>query len=299
MSDAPAPGRLARAADHLRSLPGRQLSRLINSRDGVRLRTEEIWLTNRSGYRIAAHLHEPDDAELRPAVLLVPGAGQPGARFCGIGGLLGANEVAALGIRVLHFDPVGRGRSWGHDDFSGLEGQDSLRAALDFLHTRRGVDRRRVVVVSFSMGLSLAAPVLAREGLRLETLALIDCEGPATRSALEALGDLPPAAQAACESDPEAFWTIREPLRSIGEVPCTYVRIQSDVDHAAGAAGRTGALELVRAAARGEATTSRLNDNPPDTAWRDDQLEELRWADSSSGSLNRVLLREIKALLEL
>ena len=297
MSLTSSPPRWVRAAGYLRSLPGRQWGRWVARGKGVAIRREEVWLTNRSGYRIFAEIHEPADRELRPGVLLVPGAGKSGRQFAGVGGLLGADEVAAAGYRVVRFDPVGRGQSWGHDDFCGLEGQDSCRAVLDFLHARRGVDRGRVGVVSFSMGLSLAAPVLAREGRRLGTRALIDWEGPADRTGLQALGDLPPAAQAARDDDPEQFWALREPLAFIGDLSCAYVRLQGRVDHALGDSGQLQALSLVRAAARGAAESCRLNDNAPDTAWRDEQVGELEWGVPNASATNRTLLREIHRVL--
>lgn len=220
------PQPLADKFDHLRSLPGRQLSKLLASRRGASLRTQELWLTNRSGYRIEACLHEPDDAVMRPGVLLVPGANESGRSFCGFGGIIAADELATLGLRVLHFAPVGRGRSWGHDDYCGLQGQDSCRAALECLHSARGVDPDRVVVVAFSLGLALAAPVLAEHGERLGTHALIDWEGTPKRAAMEALGALPPAAEAARQEDPERFWALRDPEAVLDKLPCQHIPLR-------------------------------------------------------------------------
>ena len=224
---------LAKTVDHLKALPGRQLSRLFASRGGLPLRTTEVWLTNRSGYRIAACLHEPDDSLVRPAVLLVPGAGESGTSFCNLGGLVGADELASLGLRVLHFAPVGRGATWGHDDYCGRQGQDSCRAALECLHATRGVDPARVVVLSFSLGIALAAPVLAEHGKRLGTHALLDWEGTHDRASMEALGPRPPAAEASEREDPHRFWMVRDPSLPLGQLPCPHHRLK---------AGRTQAI---------------------------------------------------------
>jgi len=216
-----------------------------------------------------------------------------------MGGLVGADELASLGIRVIHFAPVGRGASWGHDDFCGLEGQDSFRAALDYIHAARGVDPARIGVLSFSMGLALAVPVLAREGERLGTHILIDWEGPATRAAMMDLGQLPPAAEAARLADPESFWEHREPIKSIGALPCHYLRLQAANDHAAGEQGKMAALELVRAAAQGRALSCQLNENSPDTAWTDPVAGELQWAPSGTAELHRLIQRVLRQQLNL
>jgi len=286
----PDPRRIGRGLSLVRSLPRRRLDNLIARLRGSRIRRQELWLTNASGYRIRAHLHEPSDQELRPAVVLIPGRGLSGAIFCSQRYLLSADELALHGIRTIHFDPVGRGSSWGHDDFCGLEGQDSLRAVLDYMHTLRSVDRSRVGVLSFSSGLCLAAPVLAREGTRLGTRFLLDWEGPATRHEILLGGPLPPAARTAMAADPEKFWALREPIAWIDKLPCHYVRIQSRDDHSLGAGSQECALKLVTAAARGAALSTRLGDNEADRAWRPEQSQTLDWAPHDTTNLNHILL---------
>jgi pimeloyl-ACP methyl ester carboxylesterase len=297
MSPLPPPNRVQRAFDHARSLPGRALSRFLGARKGLRVRQKEVWLTNQSGYRVSACWHEPDDWELRPGVVLVPGAGRSGKRFCGMGALVGADELARMGFRVLHFSPIGRGDSWGHDDFCGLEGQDSFRAALDFVHTARGVDPERVAVVSFSLGLALALPVLAREGERLGTRLLIDWEGPSDRDGMLATGPLPPVAEAALRADSESFWLHREPLASISAISCQYLRLQGEVDHALGSVGREHALRLVQAAADGRAASSQLNTNPPVGSRIEREMQSFVWAPTDAGAVNRLLREQLKERL--
>ena len=164
---------------------------------------------------------------------MVPGVGESGASFCHLGGLVGADELASLGLRVLHFSPVGRGATWGHDDYCGRQGQDSCRAALECLHATRGVDPSRVAVLSFSLGVALAAPVLAEHGERLGTYALLDWEGTHDRASMEALGPLPPAAEASERDNPEHFWRVRDPEPSLGQLPCPHHHLK---------AGRTRAI---------------------------------------------------------
>jgi hypothetical protein len=218
--------------------------------------------------------------------------------FCGDYYLLAAEETAVRGIRTIHFDPVGRGRSWGHDDFCGTEGQDSLRSVLEFVQSLRTVRPGAVGVASFSMGLALAAPVLAKRREHSPVRFLLDWEGPADRGAILRGGPLPPAARTALARDADRFWAIREPTAWIGEIGCDYVRIQAKQDHASGPGGIDCALTLVAAATRGRARSTRLNDNSPDTTWRPDQAGRLRWAPSDAGDLNRMLTDRLVSLLK-
>ena len=294
----PVPSRIGRGLSLIRSLPRRRLDSLLARLDGSRVRRQEIWLTNASGYRIHAHLHEPADDLPRPGVVLVPGRGLSGKIFCQRRYLLGADELALNGIRTLHFDPIGRGQSWGHDDFCGAEGQDSLRAVLDFVHALRRIDRQRVGVLSFSSGLCLAVPCLAREGERLGTSFLLDWEGPASRHDILRGGPLPPAARTALASDADLFWSLREPVKWINKLPCQYLRVQARDDHSLGAGGQQSALRLVAEATRGVARNTRLWGNPPDTAWRPQQAEQLTWAPRDTSGLNQLLLQSVLELLE-
>ena len=293
----PAPQRIRRGLSALRAAPGRQIRQLRALRAGPRIRRHTLFLTNASGYRIHVRVTEPADELVRPAAVLVPGRDKDGGVFDNALYPLTAAEVAAQGIRAITFDPTGRGKSWGHDDFCGSEGQDSLRAVLDYAHSRRDVRTDRLAVASFSLGLSLAAPVLARHGDRLPVCLLLDWEGPADRDAILRMGPIPPAARAALARDPEVFWAHREPIPSLGDLPCPYVRIQAREDHALGPRGPKGAVEVVAEAARGSAPSTRLNDNRADVAWRLDQVEEIRWAPTSPGPLNAVLLDELRAHL--
>ncbi len=289
----PDPIRLRRAWAVARALPRRRLALSRARAGGHPTRTSEHTLTTASGYRVHLHLHEPDDEQPRPALVLVPGRGKPGGVFCGETYLVGAEELAVRGIRTVHFDPVGRGRSWGHDDFCGLEGQDSFRAVLEFVQSCRTVRPGAIGVATFSMGLSLVAPVLVALKGHLRVRFLLDWEGPADRRDILRGGDLPPAARTAIDRDPEAFWALREPTSFIGDIDCDYVRIQARRDHASGSAGLEGALAMVAAATRGSARSTRLNDNPPDTAWRTDQASSLDWAPSDAGNLNRLLIQTL------
>lgn len=286
----PDPSRVRRGLDVLSSLPGRGVATARN-RSVARLRTEEVWLTTAAGYRVHATVVEPDDRQPRPAVVLVPGRDKDSRTFVDGPYLVHADELAARGIRAIAFDPVGRGRSWGHDDFCGVEGQESLRAALDFCRRKRTVAPARIGVLSFSMGIALAAPVLAQHAERLGIRFLIDWEGPADRAALLRTGALPPAARTALASDPEGFWALREPLAWIGRVPCPYLRIQGQRDHAGGTKGSDGARAMVKAAQQGRSRWAALNDH------HNGHLpDDVRWAPEGASALHAELLRHLQTL---
>jgi len=290
--------RLRRAFAVARALPRRRLALQRARASGHPTRRSHHWLTTAAGYRVHVHVHEPDDDQPRPALVLVPGRDKPGSVFCGEYYVLGAEETAVRGVRTVHFDPVGRGRSWGHDDFCGSEGQDSFRAVLEFVQSLRNVRPGAIGVATFSMGLALAAPVLARHRGHLRVRFLLDWEGPADRGAILRGGPLPPAARTALARDADAFWARREPTAWIAQVPCRYIRIQAEQDHASGPGGVDGALALIAAATRGATPSTRLNDNAPDTAWRLDQARTIRWAPSEAGALNRLLIDTLVGLLE-
>lgn len=290
----PDPRRIRRALDALSAAPGRVARFKVAARQGPKLRTRGQWLTNSSGYRVWTRVHEPDDDRVRPAAILVPGRNKDSRVFRGHFYPVAADEVAALGIRAICFDPVGRGHSWGHDDFCGSEGQDSLRAVLEAAFVRRDIDRERIALVSFSLGLSLCVPMLTREADQRPVKFLLDWEGPADREAILRGGALPPAARAAIARDPDVFWEHREPLPWMDDLPCAYIRVQARQDHLLDEKGAAGAVALVAAATQGRSPSTRLNDNPPDVAWRKDQIESLSWAPRGAAPLNRLLLTTIR-----
>src|SRR5215203_5929104 len=93
------------------------------ARDRVTLRTDQ-------GIQIEGCVHRGGAG---PAVLLCPGIDDAGTVFDSWRAPISADEVAALGAVVLHFDPAGRGRSWGAEDWGGNEHQEDLAVAFAHL----------------------------------------------------------------------------------------------------------------------------------------------------------------------
>ncbi len=258
-----------------------------------RVRTEEVLLVSRAGYQIHARIHtlspsgrDSADARVRPAVLLCPGIDDPGSVFEGHGPPLCADEVARLGAICMHFDPAGRGKSWGPEDFGGLEHQDNVRVVLRYLLSRPDVIASRSGVVAISLGVAMAVGALARPDDDFHLGWLIDWEGPCDREIITAGGSImEPAAGHGLDDD--AYWHPREAMRHVGGLRCGYFRYQAKRDHAQPGETRH-AMRMMRAAAAGNLPWFQLNDHP-----RNRLPERPDYYPSGYRAANRLLLRKI------
>lgn len=259
----------------------------------VRVKREDLVLVSGAGYQLHACLHTPvgdrhesRNAHGRPAVLLCPGIDDPGSVFEGLGPPIAADEVARLGAICMHFDPAGRGRSWGPEDFGGPEHQDDLRTALRYLLSRPDVVPSRSGVVAISLGVAMAVGALA--GLEGDALPgwLVDWEGPCDREIITAGGKVMlPAMGHGLDDD--AYWMSREAVRHVSSLRCGYFRFQAARDHAQPGELRH-AQRMIRAASQGDLPWFQLNDHPRN---RVPELPE--YFPSGYGAANRILLRKI------
>ena len=266
---------------------------LRSRRSGVRsVRREDLVLVSDAGYQIHARLHLPvssaqrTDANARPAVLLCPGIDDPGSVFEGYGPPIAADEVARLGAICMHFDPSGRGRSWGPEDFGGLEHQDDVRTALRYLLGRPDVVPSRSGVVSISLGVSMAVGALAGIPQECQPSWLVDWEGPCDREIITAGGKIMDPAMGHGLED-EAYWQPREAVRHVGRLACGYFRFQAHRDHAQPGEYRH-AERMIRAASQGDLPWFQLNDHPRNTI-----PEHPEYFTSGYRAANRILLRKI------
>src|SRR5262249_55752850 len=133
---------------------------------------ERVTLQTPQGLQIAACIHRGGSG---PAVLLCPRVDDAGTIFDSRGAPISPDEVAALGAGVRHFDPAGRGRSWGAEDYGGDEHQEDVAVAFAHLASLEGVDPARVGVVSISQGAAMAVGAVARRSLGARWL--LDWEG--------------------------------------------------------------------------------------------------------------------------
>ena len=265
-----------RAKTELQSLPRRFRRRL----GGRRVEREDFQVDSRVGYRIHGTIWRAEGA--RKGVVLTPGTNDPGSVFEGWSQPVNALEIASRGLVCVHFDPAGRGRSWGEEDYGGPEHQDDLRAVLE--HVRPGLDG--LGVLSISLGIAMAAGALT-EDLGVDWL--LDWEGPCDREIICAGGSIMvPALGHGLDDD--VYWHPREAVRHVGSLRCGYVRVQSSRDHAQPGELRH-ATRMIEAAAAGDLPFFHLNEHgegvvpdPPD------------WYAPGRTHANRTLLRWVQRL---
>lgn len=184
-----------------------------------------------------------------PTLVLVPG---------GIGTFdpQKAIRLAQAGFTVIFFDPDGRGRSGGDEDYGGFIHQDGLAAVIQSAINFAGVDVRNIGLVSYSYGITMASGVLARYPI-LPVRFLIDWEGPADRYDTT-VGCKPNPRVNWADCSDHTFWSQREAIHFIEKIKVPYQRIQSEKDHVQ--PDLTHAIEMVNNAIKGNVPWVRLND---------------------------------------
>lgn len=232
---------------------------------------QETFVTNpASGAALFVQVYEPrSGAGSWPALVLVPGGRSAGTRAFRPPV---AQRYADLGFWVVVFDPDGRGRSSGTEDDDGFVQQDGLRAVIEYAAGLPGKDGR-VVLASFSYGITMATGALARYP-DLPVALLIDWEGPADRRDTggcdaDHVGHL---RDAGCDN--EAFWQEREAATFISEITVPYQRLQSLKDHVQ--PDNDHAILLINNATNtafggaGKSPWTRLNDEAPNRVYGPD-----------------------------
>lgn len=149
----------------------------------------ELTVRAEDGYRLAA-TYTPG-ATGRPGVVLTHGVADGRSRF-----LPWARRLAADGYHVLRFDGRAHGLSEGAVCTYGQREAADVRAAVEALRARAGVDPSRLAVVGTSMGggvLMAAAPTLPSRGVRaLVALAPASAYPPLVDRRVAWLGPLAP-----------------------------------------------------------------------------------------------------------
>ena len=213
---------------------------VVNPSSGSRLFVQAFYARGWSG-------------ELVPALVLVPGGtGTIESRK--------AEVLAANGFLVIVFDPEGRGRSEGIENYNGFIGQDGLAAVIEAATALPGLDTNRYGLVSFSYGVTMSAGALARyPGLPIDFY--IDWEGPVNRIYTTSGCDAARAEGIKWQPcDNETWWAEREALAFIADVQIPYQRIQSQEDHVQST--NNHAIEIVNAAVAAGLPWVRLNEYP-------------------------------------
>lgn len=264
----------------LQSLPRR-----VKRRVGDRVVRQPFTLSSGAGYPTAGAVYSPREGEASAAVILVPGTNDPAAVFEGWTQPVNAPEIASRGLHAVVYDPSGRGLSWGPEDYGGLEHQDQLRVVVE--HVQRTYAPRVLGVLAVSLGLASACGAIARYQLPVDWL--LDWEGPCDREIITAGGSIMEPALGH-RLDDDFYWHPREAVRHVGNLPCGYVRVQSQKDHAQPGEFRH-AQRMVEAAAAGRLPWFALNEHPRNTL-----VEQPRWYGSGRLAANRTLMSWLERL---
>ncbi len=239
----------------------------------------EEWWVPVDGYKVYAHIHRPavgagsPPARISyPAVIIVPGGGSPGTAYDGNVEVT-ADDIASLGYTVLHYDPVGRGRTGGEEDFWGPRQQDELAAVMRQFASHSGMYSGPVDIFSFSIGICISAGALSRH-TDLPVRSLFDWEGPSDRFIITKNNTHKPLKNFPTSKD--AFWSEREPVCFIGNITCPYFRYQNEKDHMQGDL-KKHAVDLVNRAVQGASPRVQLNRNEPNQVLNEEHLDQYQW----------------------
>lgn len=266
------------------SIMGLNLSSYVGQKT-MNTDVQEQWIPCRHGYDLYAHIHYPaHHSEPLPALVIVPGGLSSGTVYDREGEIT-ANEIAAHGFIVLHYDPSGRGRSGGQENYWGRRHQDELIDVLNFMQQWQLVALEQIGVFSFSIGNAIAIGGLARNQPSFVRY-LFDWEGPSNRFNITK-NDSHKSLQAFPSSDID-FWFEREPKNFISDLRCGYFRYQALHDHMQ-ARKKGHAIELVNLATKGKAAWTQLNGNPANMEIDGDRISEACWVAPWQNHKGRIL----------
>jgi hypothetical protein len=243
----------------------------------------EVWVKAPNGNKLYSHIHEPANASVEnqyPGLALVPGGSGPGTVFDNGQ----ADDIAHKGFVVIHFDPEGRGRSEGQENYNGYVHQDDLYAVILYLKSLPQVDGNNIGVFTRSYGITMGAGALARYP-ELGVKYLIDWEGPSNRTqhyqdwngdGIAPDSHNPRVRDGTIKISDDWFWNEREASRFMAEITADYFRIQGEIDHAQGV-HKGHAIELLNLATRGKSRWTRCNDNPPNIIYDPLNVTQYKW----------------------
>ncbi|MBN1995735.1 MAG: hypothetical protein JW953_23815 [Anaerolineae bacterium] len=198
------------------------------------------------------------------------------------------------GIITVDFAPQGRGESEGEDDHHGLVHQDDLKAIVDFVSGLSFVQKDNMGLLSYSYGVVLATGALARYP-EMPVAFLIDWEGPSCPGkdlqrglandeawAYALIRFLNKGREPAPEElsqiilhggaiFDEGYWAERDASGFAADLPCPYLRVQFDQDHAQGSS-KSQMIAIINAATINSGQWTRCNDNPPNIIYSEEEL---------------------------
>jgi len=249
----------------------------------------EYYVTNStSGSKLYVKLYPArNKSGAVPTIILIPGGtGNSAAYTDEIPGGPVAVQFANAGFNAVVFDPEGRGKSGGKEDFNGFTGQDGLYCITGFIDSLPEVGD--IGYLSQSYGLILASGVLARYK-NGPAIFLIDWEGPVNREDItvgckngntDITKQTSPAGHS-CTDD--KYWEEREASTFSLEIEVPYHRVQSLKDHVQ--------LDIIRNTTgtqyggKGKSPWTRMNDFDPNTVFTEAIASQLTEIDKDKYSM--------------
>lgn len=213
---------------------------------------DKLILQSGNQARFQCYFFKPKDkAGPLPVVILVPPGGERASNFFDY-----AETFTKSGIAVFCYDPQGRGKSDGQEDYNGPVSQDDLVTIIKYLRSMKGeVDHRNIGILAFYDGTTSALGALFKYP-KLDIKYLIDLEGPATRDDCYRMR-CPLPKQMINE---EQFWKEREGIDFIHRIFCRYLRLQGKVDHSM-SEDKSYAIKMYNLALKGKCPWARCNYN--------------------------------------
>lgn len=263
-------------------------------KDNIRIR--EVWIEAPNGNKLYSHIHGPADASADnkyPGLVLVPGGSGAGTQFDNGQ----ADDIVNLGFVVMHFDPEGRGRSEGEENYNGYVHQDDLYAVIQHLKSLPEVDSGNIGVFTRSYGITMGAGTLARYP-ELGVKYLVDWEGPSNRTqhyqdwngdGIAPDSHIPEVKDGTIKITDDWFWKEREASTFIGNITAGYLRIQGEIDHAQGT-HKGHAIELLNSATEGKSPWTGCNDNPPNITYDPDNLTQYKWLSGEADERHKEII---------
>jgi len=233
------------------------------------------------------------------------------------------------GIITVDFAPQGRDISEGEDNHHGYVHQDDLKALVDFVSGLSFVEKDNIGILSYSFGIALATGALARYP-DIPVAFLIDWEGPSSpgkdiQRGLEMdeawahelvqflNNDREPTPEELSQLMlhggsifDEEYWEERDASRFAAHLPCPYLRVQFEQDHAQGPY-KYHMMNIVNAVTAESGQWSRVNDNPANIIYSEGELSKYHFhtyhegefaglSSVDSESVNSVLLAYIEEM---
>jgi hypothetical protein len=252
--------------------------------------TASLSIPSLNGNKIAIRIKKPEGDGPFPVLIGVAGGDGMYAFQSAL-----PTRLLERGIMTVDFASQGRGESEGDDNHYGFVHQDDLKAIVDFVNKLSFVQKDNIGLLSYSYGVVLATGALARYP-KMPVAFLIDWEGPSCPGkdlrrglendeawAYETIRFLNNGREPAPEElsqliihggsiFDEAYWDERDASRFAAEIPCPYLRVQFDQDHAQGSS-KTHMIAIINAATMNGQWT-RCNDNPPNILYSEEELSQ-------------------------